>query len=195
MSNAFQFFIGENGFRILFDPSTGKKYTLLENNYSIGNLNYQLQSENYENYHNGNRSQMQNMEQNNYNVPQAQQMDNIANHIYRPSLMSTTPNQIHETRPPTTCQNIHTQNPLHFVYRQKNTSTPTQSRQEQECRNGTEAHVISQNETVSNNKRSLNESDEFITVVARNNKKKNEKTSANQSTLEKNLDSDVPLSW
>jgi hypothetical protein len=72
MSDGFQFFIGEDGSQILIEANTGKRFTLLEKNYSLDNMNHQYQPYNYGYYQNVNTMPVPNSEQISYITPQSQ---------------------------------------------------------------------------------------------------------------------------
>ena len=160
MSNGFQLFISEDGSQILFDPTTGKSYALMENESLPINPNYQVHQQNYGQYQNPITVPAPQMHQNMYGVPQTLGIQDNENQNSYPNLMSILPNHIPSPRQTPSQHNIHTRIPPHSQYQQKNTSTPTQTEQEQvnnietEPR-GTEEGTLAMN----NNKRSLNDSD------------------------------------
>jgi hypothetical protein len=71
MSDGLHLFIGKDGSQTLFEANTDKRYTLLEKNYPLGNINYQYQPYNYEYYHDVSQMPVQHTDQIRYTTPQS----------------------------------------------------------------------------------------------------------------------------
>lgn len=188
MSNGLQLFRGEDGSQIIFDPNTGKRYALLEKEIPFGVTHYPQQQQYYDGCHNTNYIRPQYIHQD--NSAESHQQVNIVNEnqAYPPNLMMVSLNRILTSHVTTSHQNIQTRIASQCGAQYDNTSTPSQPRTEQERINVTETHEGLFNTTMNNNKRALNDSDEFITIQSRNQKKRDQKTGEFQQTTNKQIE-------
>lgn len=168
MSRGFQLFVGEDGSQILVDTNTGKSYKLVESDTTESNAIEPNHLQHYENFHNSHKPTIQQGHINGIREPHPQLAElNDGQQLY-PNLMLISPNRIHAPEPATTHKSVLARPTSQFGYEIENTSTPTRTEQEQD-RNG-------RNSNMNNNKRLLNESDEYTTVLPRRGGKKNQKT-------------------
>ena len=180
MSNGLQLFTSEDGTQILIDPASGRSYAVVEKNFSTEYINDHQFA-----YHHGNQpphtSTTLNTAQNIQVYPQTQQFSSNESLTQYPNQMATHPNQIHTTFfSYNTQQNNLTRVPSQCNYQNDKASTPLLPRERQDIIHGEEAHGFERNETPSNYKRALNDSDEFRTVVSKGQRKKNQRTEENQ---------------
>jgi hypothetical protein len=188
MSDGLQLYIGEDGSKILFEASTGKRYTLLEHNYTYGNINYQFQPNNYGYYQDGNTMSIPHTDQIRPNILQSQMNYTSESHIQDQSnktIPQKTPSQTLSSQQAITCQNMLQHNTPYHVHQHENTSTPTQTEQAQEWAMEEENDESQQN-TATKNKRALNDSDEFITVISNKSKKKTQRNETTQKNQHQN---------
>ena len=180
MSDGHHLYTNEDGSQILYDPNTGKYYTLMTDQYNVYQQNYRNYSANFSHHQDRTYKQTEYPTLNRYNPLQTQ--NSLPTTYFGQQSMTRTfqPRGLNQkqTQPNTTCRNVtsHT-NPLtthhHQATPSDNIITPSQTEQEQVDGGEEEDNKTAQRDTGTiQNKRALNDSDDFTMVGSNRTRKK-----------------------
>lgn len=197
MSEGHQLYTNDDGSHILYDPNTGKYYTLMVDQHNLYQQNYRNHPANSNYFQEKSHIQMDNPTLNRYYPLQTQSNLRTTYPGQQTQTKARQPRGLNQnqkqTEPAATCRNIssHT-NPLsahnHQATPSDNTNTTLQTEQEQEDE-GEEDNETTQSDsaatTIVQNKRVLNDSDDFTVVESNKTRKKtrNKETNSPNANL------------